>query len=624
MALRHTEEAMARAPMSSQARNACGVRWGHGRDIRYDHAVPRSAATVRHPPKAPGAGQPGAARAHREARARRSEPHRGHDYALRRVDDVRLPARHLVRLLDRVRRRELPVRPADDDRLARGDLPLDVRDDQPEPRRRQASGHRRPAMAHGAGGGRPEPAAARDLRADPRPHEGGPRVRVRGLGGGGRRRRRAGRAQRSGPPVSAAGTVAAAPRIRCGDHLDLALTAAPHRREASPRGFHRVAAAFFVLQVGGTLPVPLYILWKARLGFGTGTLTLVFAVYALGTLTSLLLLAPLSDQIGRRPALLTAVGLAAVSTALFLVADGVAVLFAARFLSGMAVAMKTATGTAALRELAPAGRERRASVTATALNMGGLALGPLLAGLLAEYGGDATRLVFWVYLGLLLPAAAAIVSSSETVRTAAHVVVRPRRLAVPPGARGEFAIAAAAIFCAFTVLGLFSSLVPSFLATSLHEHNHAVAGGVAAAIFAVATAVQVVLGRLSPGQALGIGLPVLIGGLALVEGGLRTEALGVFLAGTAASGIGVGLSFMASTAIVNRIAPPGRRAELMAATCGSGYCGQTIPVVAIGATRGWIGTADATLACAIATAALAAATLVVASGMRRAGAPAVA
>ncbi|MEA2382997.1 MAG: hypothetical protein QOH72_2968 [Solirubrobacteraceae bacterium] len=95
--------------------------------------------------------------------------------------------------------------------------------------------------------------------------------------------------------MSSSGTVAPAARVRCGDHLDLALTAAPTPRDASPRGFRRVAAAFFVLQAGGTLPVPLYVLWKEHLGFGTGTLTLVFAVYALGTLTSLLLLAPLSD-----------------------------------------------------------------------------------------------------------------------------------------------------------------------------------------------------------------------------------------------------------------------------------------------------------------------------------------
>ena len=50
-------------------------------------------------------------------------------------------------------------------------------------------------------------------------------------------------------------------------HLHVELTAAPPmRREASPRGFRRVCAAFFVLQAGGTLPVPLYVLWKERLG----------------------------------------------------------------------------------------------------------------------------------------------------------------------------------------------------------------------------------------------------------------------------------------------------------------------------------------------------------------------
>jgi hypothetical protein len=30
------------------------------------------------------------------------------------------------------------------------------------------------------------------------------------------------------------------------------------------RGFERIAATFFVLQVGGTLPVPLYVLWEQR------------------------------------------------------------------------------------------------------------------------------------------------------------------------------------------------------------------------------------------------------------------------------------------------------------------------------------------------------------------------
>ena len=60
------------------------------------------------------------------------------DHSLLRLHAVRLPARDLVLVLDRLRRRGLSVRAADDDRLARGDLPVDVRDDQPEPRRREA------------------------------------------------------------------------------------------------------------------------------------------------------------------------------------------------------------------------------------------------------------------------------------------------------------------------------------------------------------------------------------------------------------------------------------------------------------------------------------------------------
>jgi MFS family permease len=407
--------------------------------------------------------------------------------------------------------------------------------------------------------------------------------------------------------------------VRCEDHLDLSLAPASTRDGDRARGFGRIAATFFVLQVGGTLPVPLYVLWEQRIGFGTGTLTLIFAVYALGTLTSLLLLAPLSDQVGRRPALLTAIGLAGASTALFLAADSVAILFVARFLSGMAVAMNTAAGTAALRELAPSSRAQRASVAATALNMSGLGFGPLLAGVLAQYGHDPTQLVFWVYLALLVPATVAVMTTTETVDRPERVALRPRGLAIPSRARADFAIAAVVIFCAFTMLGLFSSLVPSFLASSLHEHNHAIAGSISAAIFAVAAAVQVALRRITPEAALGAGLPILILGLGLIEAGLLRESLDIFLAGTAAGGIGVGLSFMGSTAVVNQIAPPARRAEVIAAYFASGYCGMTIPVVAVGVASQSIGTDNATLGCAIATAALAGVALLAVRRRRRAG-----
>lgn len=67
------------------------------------------------------------------------------------------------------------------------------------------------------------------------------------------------------------------------------------------------------MQVGGALPIPLYVIWQPQFGFGSGVLTLIFAVYTVGTLLALLLIAPLSDQLGRRPALILAIGFAAAS-----------------------------------------------------------------------------------------------------------------------------------------------------------------------------------------------------------------------------------------------------------------------------------------------------------------------
>src|SRR5678810_459033 len=74
----------------------------------------------------------GACRAREAASRERAEPDRGSDHGIRRIDVVRLHPYCLVRLLDRARCREVPLRPPDDDRLARGDLPLDLRDDQSE------------------------------------------------------------------------------------------------------------------------------------------------------------------------------------------------------------------------------------------------------------------------------------------------------------------------------------------------------------------------------------------------------------------------------------------------------------------------------------------------------------
>src|SRR5690349_21761648 len=93
----------------------------------------------------------------------------------------------------------------------------------------------------------------------------------------------------------------------CVDHLDLRTSSRHHpRRLAGAGAFWLVALAFLVVLVGPTMPTPLYVIYQAKWGFSATTLTLVFATYAAGVLTSLLLFGRLSDEVGRRSVLLGA------------------------------------------------------------------------------------------------------------------------------------------------------------------------------------------------------------------------------------------------------------------------------------------------------------------------------
>jgi MFS family permease len=112
-----------------------------------------------------------------------------------------------------------------------------------------------------------------------------------------------------------------------------------------------VAAMIGVLFAGSTVLTPLYVIYQQQLGFSQITLTLVYAAYALGNLAALLLFGRLSDEIGRRRTGVIAMAIAIVSAVTFLLAHGVASLYAGRILSGLAIGIGAGTATAWLAEL---------------------------------------------------------------------------------------------------------------------------------------------------------------------------------------------------------------------------------------------------------------------------------
>ncbi len=99
--------------------------------------------------------------------------------------------------------------------------------------------------------------------------------------------------------------------------------------------FWLVAYTLFVLLVGATIPTPLYPIYQDLFGFSSGMLTVIFAVYMVTALFSLITFGPLSDRAGRRRVLLPALGVAAMGSAVFIFAQGVGLLLVARVLQGL-------------------------------------------------------------------------------------------------------------------------------------------------------------------------------------------------------------------------------------------------------------------------------------------------
>lgn len=370
------------------------------------------------------------------------------------------------------------------------------------------------------------------------------------------------------------------------------------------------AYAFTVVMAGTTVPTPLYPAYELRWGFSALIITVIFAVYAVGVMAALVFLGSLSDHVGRRPALLMALAFSVASAVAFLLADGLGALLAGRALSGLSAGICTGTGTAALADLAPAGRQSLASGIATAANLGGLGFGALLAGVVAASAPAPLRLPFWVDLALLAPAFAAVIRVPETVRPSDGRVVRRQRLRVPAQLRATFRRAAAAGFASFAMSGLFSAVAPTFLATLLHQPGPALAGAMVFALFTASAAGQLALARMPAWTGLPAGCTGVIAGAGLVAAALGLDSLAFLIAGAVLAGLGQGLSVGAGLAALNAQAPPDRRGEVASSYFVVLYVALSIPIVGVGLATRFTGLRSAALIFTALAAALAVACLI--------------
>ncbi|MFI9051980.1 MFS transporter [Streptomyces sp. NPDC053427] len=343
--------------------------------------------------------------------------------------------------------------------------------------------------------------------------------------------------------------------------------------------FWATAYALLILLTGTNLPTPLYRGYEERFGFSPLVVTLIFAAYVAALIPSLLVAGPLSDAVGRRSVLLPATALAALGSLVFALAAGTGWLFAARVLQGLALGAASGTLTAALTELEPSGNRRKAALVSTVASVGGLGLGPVMAGLLAQYAPAPDVLPFAVEIVLLVPAAVAITglpAASSTTRW------RPRRPEIPAAMRATFATSGTASFLAFAVIGLFLTLVPTYV-TTLSGSKNLLLGSAAVGLMLLCSALAQLAGYGKRARSLElVGLPLLAAGLVLLALAGRLSSLSLLLAATAIGGTGQGLAFLGGLTAVNQAAPADRHADVLSSFYVVIYLGVGLPVVGVG------------------------------------------
>jgi MFS family permease len=154
-------------------------------------------------------------------------------------------------------------------------------------------------------------------------------------------------------------------------------------------------------------------------------------------------------------------------------------------------------------------------------------------------------------------------------------------------------------FAAFSLLGLFSALAPTFVGSVLHDSSHAVQGGVVFLMLAVGTVTQLVVSRFNSRRVVTTGLGLFLAALALIVAALSQAEMALFLAGTVVGGFAVGAVFLGSLATANRLAPPAQRGQTISTFFVLCYAGLIIPVVGVGVASGFIGNFAAVLALSI-------------------------
>ena len=344
-------------------------------------------------------------------------------------------------------------------------------------------------------------------------------------------------------------------------------------------GFWPVAFAFLVVMAFATLPSPLYGLYRERDGLSAFTITIVYAIWAAGTIAALIAVPFFAERVGRRGVMFTAVATMMVAAGVLAAWKALPGLLTGRLLTGFAVGIAAGTAIAYLIELrlradpnAPPGPAR---TIGTSVSVGALGIGPLVAGCLATWANHPLTLPYLVWIGLGVVALVGLTDAPETGAPAATRAPFSVKLPVPAGA---------ATLAAFAANGLFAGLSGLILAITFQRTSHALAGATLFIVFTAGVVSQLATGGLRPSRVFALGTISMLVGLVLLVIAVRlsTPSLALFLVSGGLIGAGAGAVYKGTTGLVLDGTAPEHRVAMTAELLIALFVGLSVPVIGAG------------------------------------------
>jgi predicted MFS family arabinose efflux permease len=343
--------------------------------------------------------------------------------------------------------------------------------------------------------------------------------------------------------------------------------------------FALLATAALTLLASSSVPTPLYATYQAEWGFSDLTVTVIFGVYAVAVLASLLVFGSLSDHIGRRPMLIAGLGMQVPVMLLFAFAGNLDVLLVARVLQGLATGSALGAIGAGLVDLHPT----RGPVANASALMAGTASGSLLSALFVQLLPAPTELVYVVMSAVFLTQAVGVALIRETsARVAGARRALVPKLELPAQVRGELLVAAPILIAVWTLGGFYASLGPSLAQLVAGDHSMILGG---AALFLLAGSGSLAVLRFHHVEARRLallGALAIIIGSALLLAGVASHSLVLFAIGIFPAGAGFGAGFQGGLRAVVTKAEPHQRSGVISVVYVISYLSLGLPAIIAG------------------------------------------